>query len=414
MTYYTIPRVSNNGWKTSQACFATSIVTTGSYLANDGAENEKSDHSECVYVSTLLFALGAIMQHVQNESSRCHFNYSSVDVSAQSSFNSNYVLTDDANYVRHPAKLDSILSCPPFCEGAWSQIHAYCGITVNHPHFQGVVLLFIVLNSIIMAIATFDFVTENPPVDNAFEVMDTFFLTIFSVELFLHLIFYGSSFFLDKWLVFDFTAVCLSWAFQALAVFRAFRVVRAFRVITKMKDMRDLVGALLNVLPRMFAILLLLLLIYFVFAVMFTEMFKTAYVEGYTSQDYFSRLDKTAFTLLQFMFLDSWSSITKELMQKYWWAWIPVLIFIVISTFIVMNLIIAVICDAVAMIHSKEMTKQVDEMQHITANAMEHNEAHHREEIARLESKIDQLSSLLAAVITTHEACKTPNDENRR
>jgi hypothetical protein len=350
---------------------------------------------------------------MQNESSRCHFNYSSVVVSAQNSFNGNYVLTDDDNRVRQSAKLDSIRSCTPIGEGVWSQIHAYCGIIVNHPYFQGIVLVFIVLNSIIMAIATFDFVTENPPIDNTFEVLDTFFLTIFSVELLLNLIFYGSSFFLDKWLIFDLTAISLSWAFQALAVFRAFRVVRAFRVITKMKDMRDLVGALLNVVPRMFAILLLLLLIYFVFAVMFTEMFKTAYVEGYTSQDYFSRLDKTAFTLLQFMFLDSWSSITKELMQKYWWAWIPVLIFIVISTFIVMNLIIAVICDAVAMIHTKEMTRQVDEIQHITADAMEHNEAHHREEIARLESKIDQLSNLLTSVISTYDAYKTPHNEKR-
>jgi MEKHLA domain/Ion transport protein len=94
----------------------------------------------------------------------------------------------------------------------------------------------------------------------------------------------------------------------------------------------------------------------------------------------------------------SWSTITKEVMQKYWWAWVPILCFIVVSTFIVVNLIIAVICDAVAAIQTQEMTKHVDEMQHLTSDAMAHNEAHHRQEIARLETKIDQLTTLLSAL----------------
>ena len=220
-----------------------------------------------------------------------------------------------------------------------NRVHSFCGIVVNHPFFQKGILFFIALNSILMAVGTFAFVSDDPSVAKAFEVMDTIFLIIFSVELLLNFVHYGISFFSDGWLLFDFIIVSLSWASQSLAVFRAFRCLRTFRVITKMKEMKDLVNALINVMPRMFAIFLLLFLIYFVYAIMFTEIFKNTYKEGYTSQDYFSRLDKTTFTLLQLMFLDDWSSITKELMQKFWWAWIPILSFIVVSTFIVINLI---------------------------------------------------------------------------
>ena len=310
-----------------------------------------------------------------------------------------YILSNDSSgNDQEPTKVHQETLQPPSEENCFSQIHTYCGIAVNHAIFQRGILMFIALNSILMAVATFDFVSEDPSIEAAFDIMDVLFLTVFTIELLLHLVYYGPSFFSDGWLLFDFLVVILSWASEALSVFRAFRVVRTFRVITKMKEMKDLVGALINVMPRMFAIFLLLFLIYFVFAILFTEIFKTTYEEGYTSQDYFSRLDKTTFTLLQFMFLDNWSSITKELMQKYWWAWVPILCFIVVSTFIVINLIIAVICDAVAAIQTQEMTKHVDEMQHLTTDAMMHNESHHRQEIARLESKIDQLTNLLAAM----------------
>jgi len=215
------------------------------------------------------------------------------------------------------------------------------------------------------------------------------------MELLFHLGYYGMSFFHDGWLVFDFCVVSFSWALTSVNIFRAFRILRTFRLITKFPQMRDLIHALVSVVPRMVAIFLLLMMIYFVFGVMFTELFGTCYQEGYTTEDYFSRLDYTAFTLLQFMLLDNWSSITKEVSQKYSWAWFPILLFIVISTFIVINLIIAVICDAVAAIHSEDMQLKVEEMQHSTENTMEQ---HHLQEMALLQTKMEEMTKLLAAV----------------
>lgn len=338
------------------------------------------------------------MLRLLHQTNQHQINHSQASMNGRP-FDNDYILTNDGSGNNpETSNLYQETTQAPCDENLFSHIHTYCGIVVNHSIFQRGILVFIALNSILMAVATFDFVADDPSIQSAFDVMDVLFLTIFTIELLLHLVYYGPSFFSDGWLLFDFMVVILSWASEALSVFRAFRVVRTFRVITKMKEMKDLVGALINVMPRMFAIFLLLFLIYFVFAVLFTEIFKTTYEEGYTSQDYFSRLDKTTFTLLQFMFLDSWSTITKELMQKYWWAWVPVLCFIVVSTFIVVNLIIAVICDAVAAIQTQEMTKHVDEMQHLTSDAMAHNEAHHRQEIARLETKIDQLTTLLSAM----------------
>mmetsp|Transcript_32268 Transcript_32268/g.67282 ORF Transcript_32268/g.67282 Transcript_32268/m.67282 type:complete len:262 (-) Transcript_32268:1317-2102(-) len=253
-------------------------------------------------------------------------------------------------------------------------------------------LVLIVGNSLLTAIGTFDF---GPQVDHAFSVIDTTLLSIFTAELGLHMVYFGPALFSDGWLTFDFIVVTLSWAFQAMSVLRAFRIVRAVRVISKMKDLRDLVTALLRVVPRMGAIASLLLLVYFVFTIFFTELFKDAYANGFTSEDHFSTLGLTAFTLLQFMFLDDWSTVTKELMAEYTFSWVPILFFIITCTFIVMNLIIAVICDAVAALQTDEMNSNLDIMQEETKRAILRAEVNHKEDMQRLENKIDQLTKLL-------------------
>ena len=109
--------------------------------------------------------------------------------------------------------------------------------------------------------------------------------------------------------------------------------------------------------PRMFAIFLLLLLVSYIFAVMFTQLFKDLYKRGLTTIDYFGRMDDTFFTLFQIMTLDAWAEIAREVMAVYPWAWLPFIVFVIITGFVVVNLIIAVICDAIAALHDDEKAK---------------------------------------------------------
>ena len=44
-----------------------------------------------------------------------------------------------------------------------------CGKVVNNVHFQSFIVILIVLNAIMMGIGTFDFVTQNPDVNSAFQ-----------------------------------------------------------------------------------------------------------------------------------------------------------------------------------------------------------------------------------------------------
>jgi hypothetical protein len=45
---------------------------------------------------------------------------------------------------------------------------------------------------------------------------------------------------------------------------------------------------------------------------------------------------------------DEWATVYHTVSPYYWWSWIPFIAFIVITAFVVINLVVAVICDVVA------------------------------------------------------------------
>mmetsp|Transcript_26249 Transcript_26249/g.36991 ORF Transcript_26249/g.36991 Transcript_26249/m.36991 type:complete len:413 (+) Transcript_26249:181-1419(+) len=228
-----------------------------------------------------------------------------------------------------------------------------CGAIVNDPKVQLSIIGLIVINALIMGVATFDFVTDDENVSQKFEIVDRIFLIVFTIELSMQILYRGWTLFKDGWLSFDFFIVIFSWAFESLQVVRAFRVFRVFRLITRVKPLRDLVLAIGAVLPRMYAITALLALIFYIFAVLFTELFKDLDLE----ENYFRSLDASLFTCFELMTLE-WAGIVREVMAIKDWAWAPFLVFINITGFIVFNLIVAVVCDAVAVVERQSKAEE--------------------------------------------------------
>jgi len=239
------------------------------------------------------------------------------------------------------------------------RLRLLCGKVVENPTVQTIIIWLIIINAVIMGIATFDFVTQNRSVERAFEAVDKSFLIVFTLEITMQLMYRGLSLFTDGWLVFDFVIVVTSWSLESLQVIRAFRIFRAFRLITRLGTLRELIMAIGNVMPRIYAIAMLLLLIFYIFAVMFTELFGDLEYEEY---NYFHSLDASLFTLMELMTLE-WASIARETMAQKRWAWLPFLSFISVTGFIVFNLIVAVVCDAVKVVdqqvkHERELELQ--------------------------------------------------------
>jgi voltage-gated sodium channel len=114
------------------------------------------------------------------------------------------------------------------------------------------------------------------------------------------------------------------------------------RLVTVVPSLRRIVAGLVSALPSMGSIGLLLVLVFYVFAVMATKLY------GGTNPELFGHLGASAYTLFQAMTFDDWSGgIVKPLMEKgHDWAWFFMMTFMILSTFMVLNLFIGVVVTA--------------------------------------------------------------------
>jgi len=180
------------------------------------------------------------------------------------------------------------------------------------------------------------------------------FLILFTIELVLQFIYRGYFLFTDAWLVFDFTIILLSWAFSKVQIIRAFRIFRALRLAGRVKPLRDVVQAILSVVPKLGNVCFLLLIVFYIFTVVFTSFYKDMYELGQTETNYFGSLDLTAFTLFQLMCMDDWSQVAREVMQWHKGSWSLFMIYVLISAFVFTNMFVAVICDSIYELRTME------------------------------------------------------------
>lgn len=268
----------------------------------------------------------------------------------------------------------------------YNPIRNFCGKIVNTESFQIFIVFLIVLNAIMMGIGTYDFVEKDPSVEKAFAISDTVFLSIFTVECFLQIGYHGYELFFDGWLTFDLFVVVLSWSLESMQVLRAVRVFRAFRLMARLEVLRELVAAIVAVLPRIGSIMLLFLLVQYVFSVLCTVLFGGR-TYGPDNLDYFRRLDDTVFTLFQFITLDNWGQIARSVIEVYPWAQAVFLTFMMISAFILYSLVVAVVCNAVAVIEHPDIAVQKFQKN------MKKEKIKTRKRVRRVEKQLDELSA---------------------
>ena len=214
--------------------------------------------------------------------------------------------------------------------------------------FQRFVIGLILLNAVTLGLETSASVTEAA--GGALQVLDQALLWIFTAELLLRIYAFRARFFRDPWGLFDLVVVAIAWvpASGPLAVLRALRVLRVLRLISVVPSLRRVVEAMLAALPGMGSIVLLMSLIFYVFAVMATKLFG----EGMAEQ--FGTLGASLFTLFQLMTLDDWANIVKPAMELQPYALLFFMPFIVVSTFVVLNLFIGVIVDSIQTLREQE------------------------------------------------------------
>jgi voltage-gated sodium channel len=213
---------------------------------------------------------------------------------------------------------------------------------VTHPMFERFIIGIIVLNAITLGLETSKTVMAS--YGDLLHAIDHVLLAIFVIELLARMYAFRGAFWRDPWSLFDtaVVAIALVPASGEWSILRALRIVRALRLITAVPSIRRVVGSLMAAIPSMGSIVVLLLLINYVFAVMATKLF------GADFADKFGTLGASFFTFFQIMTLEGWSGeVVRPVMEKHPWAWAFFVPYIILATFMVLNLFIGIIVDAI-------------------------------------------------------------------
>jgi len=257
---------------------------------------------------------------------------------------------------------------------------------VEGPRGQRIITALIIVNAIILGLETWP--AAMAAAGPVLRALDALILAIFVAEIAVRIAGHGARFFRDPWSVFDVlvVAVALVPAQAGLGVLRALRVLRVLRLITVVPRMRMVVHGLLASLPGLGSIVALLGLLFYVFAVIATNLF------GPSFDEWFGTLGRSVYTLFQVMTLESWSmGIVRPVMEQYPWAWAFFVPFILVATFTMLNLFIAVIVNAMQSTQMQEIQEAeaaIQQAGHADAEAL-------MAELRQLRSEVAELRSLL-------------------
>ena len=242
-----------------------------------------------------------------------------------------------------------------------NRVRRRVGAFMESPRVTRAITAVIVFNAITLGLETSAGVMERAgPI---LLLLDDIVLAIFVVELLTKLFAFGWRYFTNGWNVFDFiiVGIALAPASGDLTVLRALRILRVLRLVAIVPSMRKVVMALMAAIPGVSSVIALLALVYYVFAVMVTKLYGKAF------PDWFGTVGDSMYSLFQIMTLESWSmGIVRPVMEQFPGAWMVFVPFILMTSFAVINLFIAVIVNAMTEQSQAESAALKEEMHAVT------------------------------------------------
>lgn len=249
-------------------------------------------------------------------------------------------------------------------------------------NFEYGITALILFNAVLLGLETV------PSVWKAFgrelDFLNDAILAIFVVEIFLRMVAFGREYWRDGWSWFDMIVVGVSLlpATAGLSAMRALRVVRLLRIVSVVPSLRRVVEGLIRALPGLGSIVVLLLVLIYVFAVMATKLFSA------THPEFFGNLGASAFSLFTVMTLEGWPDMARAVMAQHPWAWLFFILFILMSSFAVLNLFIGVIVEAMQS-QAREEDLEAEQADESSADALAAEIRSLRHEIHRMRTLIE-------------------------
>jgi|TARA_B110000091_G_C13723124_1_gene435686 voltage-gated sodium channel len=250
--------------------------------------------------------------------------------------------------------------------------------------FQGAVIVVILLSALLIGVKTHNF-SEN--VVSLLVFFDSAITVFFVFEITIRFLAYRDKkeFIKSGWNIFDLIIVIGSLipaGGTGVLLARLLRVFRVLRLVSMVPELRILINALLKAIPRMGYIVLLMFVIFYIYAAIGSMLFNQI------NEVLWGDVSISMLTLFRVATFEDWTDVMYETMAVHPMSWIYYLSFIFLTAFIFLNMMVGTVLEVMGREHEIYRAGLHGE----TSDGGEHAS---RAQIEKLEAELAEIKSLL-------------------
>ena len=220
----------------------------------------------------------------------------------------------------------------------------------SHKAFELFVVMVIITSAMLVGAKTYNL----PPIGyQAVIWLDRFITLIFLIEITIRFIGeeHKRQFFKNPWNVFDTLIVTISMIpidnTDMALVARLVRVFRVLRMVSIIPELRLLLNSLLKALPQLGYVLLLMFIIFYIYAAIGSTLFEPINAELWGD------ISVSMLTLFRVMTFEDWTDVMYETMRVYPMSWSFYISFIFFTAFAFLNMVIGIVVNVMNDEHQK-------------------------------------------------------------
>ena len=254
----------------------------------------------------------------------------------------------------------------------------------NSKIFQGAVIVVILLSALLIGVKTHN-LSDN--VISLLVFFDNAITVFFVIEITIRFLAYRDKkeFMKSGWNIFDLVIVIGSLipaGGTGVLLARLLRVFRVLRLVSMVPELRILINALLKAIPRMGYIVLLMFVIFYIYAAIGSMLFNQI------NEVLWGDVSISMLTLFRVATFEDWTDVMYETMVVHPMSWIYYLSFIFLTAFIFLNMMVGTVLEVMAREHDNYRAGLHGE----TSDGGEHAS---RAQIEKLEAELVEIKMLL-------------------
>lgn len=233
-----------------------------------------------------------------------------------------------------------------------------CRRVADSPKFQNAILAVIVANAVVLGLQTYDGIDRD--IGPTLHLLNDIFLGIFVIEMLIRVTAYWPApgkFFRESWNVFDFITVFAAFVpgvRENATLLRLVRLLRVVRVVSVLPDLRVLVAGMLKSLPPIGSMAVFTALLIYVYGMIGWLLF------GDELPAQWGDIGRAMLTLFTVLTLEGWNTTMDQAREVEPWAWLFFVTFVLIASFLIINILIAVIINSVEEARNADVEERIE------------------------------------------------------